>query len=351
LTILPMRRKVEPEPVNKRDEKAMSESPETRTNLPSRRFLSEPSGMTEPRPSGRKMARLVRKKWFWAVVAIPLSIAGVLGWLTEPLETPNATPRGAGKIKTGLSPVPVKLDVWPTTPMNGRPAMILLLNSLRDAKGRLQAAGGYTAILHKTERLKGKLGDEQLLEMKCRNDPFSVYFKYIKPEAGKEVLYAVGHYDNNVIAHGAGFSRALIPRLKVPPTSAIAMSGNRHPITEAGLLSLTNRLLGFREMDLKDREAETMLDRVKDKDGREWFRSLHTHTHYQSDRPFMIVEVLYDPVTRIPVEIKNYDWTTAGEKGTPKLAETYRYENLKLGVEFSDVDFDPANPAYAFSRF
>jgi hypothetical protein len=307
--------------------------------------------MTEPRPLGRRTARLVRKKLFWAAVAVPLSIAGILGWLTEPLEAPNATPSGHRKAKVGPPPVAAKLDPWPTTPMSGRPAMILLLNSLRDAKGKLQAPGGYTAVLHKTERLKGKLGEEQVLEMKCRNDPFAVYFKYIKPEAGKEVLYAVGHYDDNVIAHGGGFSRALIPRLKVSPTSALAMSGNRHPITEAGLMSLTNRLIGFREMDLKDSEAETLLDRVKDKEGREWLRSLHTHTHYQSDRPFMIVEVLYDPTTRIPVEIKNYDWTPAGEKGTPKLAETYRYENLKLGVEFSDADFDPANPAYAFSRF
>ena len=306
--------------------------------------------MTEPRPLGRRIARLARKKLFWAVVATPLSIAGVLGWLTEPLEAPNATPANAHKIKPG-PPVAAKLDDWPTTPINGRPAMILLLNSLRDAKSKLQAAGGYTAVLYKTERIHNKLGDEQVLEMKCRIDPFAVYFKYRKPEAGKEVLYAVGHYDDNVIAHGSGFSRALIPRLKVSPTSSLAMSGNRHPITEAGLMSLTNRLIGFREMDLKDREAETMIDRVKDKEGREWLRSLHTHSHYQSDRPFMIVEVLYDPVTRIPVEIKNYDWTTEGETGTPKLAETYRYESLKLGVELSDSDFDPANPAYAFSRF
>ena len=307
--------------------------------------------MTEPRPLGRRIARLIRKKLFWAAVAVPLSIAGVLGWLTEPLEAPNAIPSGHQKVQPVQPPVVAKLEVWPSTPMSGRPAMMLLLNSLRDAKGKLQEPGGYTAILYKTERLKGKLGDEQVLEMKCRNDPFAVYLKYIKPEAGKEVVYAVGHYDDHVIAHGSGFSRALIPRLKVSPTSTLALNGNRHPITEAGLLSLTNRLIGFRVMDLEDQEAETLLDRVKDKEGREWLRSLHTHTHYQSDRPFMIVEVLYDPATRIPVEIKNYDWTTAGEKGTPKLAERYRYENLKLGIKFSDADFDPANPAYAFSRF
>jgi Protein of unknown function (DUF1571) len=304
--------------------------------------------MTEPRHS-RRVARLVRKKLFWAVVAIPLGIAAVCGWLTEPLRPPGPVATSTPKIKATSAPV-AKLADWPTAPMKGRPAMVLLLDSLLMARARLEADGGYTAILRKTERLKGKLGAEQVLEMKCRNDPFAIYFKYRTPEPGKEVVYAAGRYDDEVVAHGTGFSRALIPRLKFPPTSTLAMSGNRHPITDAGLLNLTNRLIGFREMDLKDPEAGTVLDRVRDDQGREWLRSYHTHPHQTSGRPFQVVEVLYDPVTRIPVRIKNYDWQAPGETGEPKLAEAYRYDELKLGAALTDADFDPANPAYAFSR-
>lgn len=327
-----------------------SESTRTSADIPSRRYLSEPSGMTEPRLTGRRIARLLRKKLFWAAVAVPLAIAGVLGWLTEPLEVNVPAPSNAPKVKAAPVVSSAKLDPWPTAPMNGRPAMVLLLDSLLDAKTRLAAAGAYTAILHKTERINGKLGAEQILEMKCRNDPFAVYFKYRTPEEGKEVVYSTGHYDNQVIAHGSGFSRTLIPRLKVAPDSAIAMRGNRHPITDAGLMNLVDRLIGFRKMDLEDTGAETVLDRVKDEDGHEWLRSVHSHSEFKSDRPFMIVEVLYDPATRIPVRIMNYDWQAPGEKGEPKLAETYHYEDLKLGAELSDADFDPANPAYAFSR-
>ena len=228
---------------------------------------------------------------------------------------------------------------------------MLLLDSLITAKDRLETAGAFTAVLHKTERLKGVLGNEQILEMKCRTKPFSIYFKYRTPEAGKEVVYAEGRYDNQMIAHGTGISRALIPRLKVAPDSAIALAGSRHPITDAGVLNLTKKLIRFREMDLNDPEAETVLDRITDKTGREWLRSVHTHPHQKSDRPFQLVEVLYDPKTFIPNEIHNYDWLAPGETGKPKLAETYRYEDLKLGAELSDLDFDPANPAYAFSRF
>lgn len=298
------------------------------------------------------LARLVRRKRFWAILALPpLTIAGVAGWLTEPLEATNPEVSTRPKLHAVARPAAPRLAPWPDSAISGRPAMTLLLDSLRDAKARLIAARGYTAVLSKTERIDGKLGAEQVLEMKCRNEPFGVYFKFRTPEPGKEVVYSAGHYDDCVIAHGTGFSRRLVPRLKVAPTSAIAMSGNRHPITEAGLLNLTNRLIGFREMDLSDPEAETTLDRVRDDSGREWLRSVHTHPHQKPERPFGVVEVLYDPETRIPVHIKNYDWLTPGEAGPPKLAETYRYDDLKLGAELSDADFDPANPAYGFSRF
>lgn len=304
--------------------------------------------MTELRVRSRPIARLVRRKWFWAA-SLPLIVAGVCGWLTAPLEpgaSPDATPRKARE----HAPRPGLAD-WPATTLSGREAHVLLLASLVDARARLHAAGGYTALFRKTERISGKLGDEQVMEMKARLEPFAIYFKYRTPEPGKEVVFARGRYDDNLIAHGTGFSRALIPRLKVPPDSAIAMSGNRHPITDAGLGNLTTKLIGFRRMDLDDPDAVTILDRFRDDSGRPWLRSIHTHANPKSERPFQRVEVLYEPDTRIPVTIRSYDWAAPGETGDLKLAEQYVYEDLKLGVPLSDLDFDPANPSYDFSRF
>ncbi len=305
--------------------------------------------MTDRRPW---IARMVRRKLFWTAVTIPLLIAGACVWLTEPLE--EISPGVSAATNSVPAPLPElpKLPDWPTSTLDGQSATELLLASLREAKIRLEAAGGYSAVMRKTERLKGRLGSEQVLDMKCRHVPFSVYFKFRTPETGKEVVYSVGHYDDHVIAHGAGLARFAIPRLKVPPTSPLAMAGNRHPITDAGLLNLTNRLIGFREMDLKDPEARTVLDRIKDEvSGCDVLRSVHSHPHQKAERPFQLVEVLYDAETRIPIQIKSFDWPAPGETGDPKLAEAYRYDELKLGIELNDADFDPRNPAYAFSRF
>jgi hypothetical protein len=191
----------------------------------------------------------------------------------------------------------------------------------------------------------------QTLEMKVRQRPFAIYLKFLKPTCGKEVVYAEGRYDNKLIAHNGDWTRRLIPRLAVPPTDPLAMANNRHPITEAGLANLTRTLIHFRQLDLDDPEAETVLDRTVDKQGRRWLRSTHVHPHRVPNRPFARVEVLYHPDSMLPLRIRSYDWDEAGLTNRCRLAESYSYDEIRLEAPLSDADFDPANPEYAFTRF
>ncbi len=307
--------------------------------------------MTSQVTRSHRFRRVVRRKAFWGLISVPLIIAGICGWLTAPLEPPSAS----GTTPNLLAAPPVRaeeqLQAWPTTAMEGDTATTLLLSSLLSAQARLEAAGGYRAVFRKTERISGKVGDEQVMEMKSRLHPFSIYFKYRTPETGKEVVYAVGRYDNDIIAHGVGLSRKLIPRIKVAPESRIAMLGNRHPITDAGLAKLLDKLIHFRRLDLQDPEAVTLLDRIPNPEGGEWLRSIHTHPRQNGVRPFQRVEVLYHPEHRIPVQITSYEWPQPGDDGTLKLAERYSYDELQLDSTLTDLDFDPANPAYDFTRF
>ena len=187
--------------------------------------------------------------------------------------------------------------------------------------------------------------------MKVRHRPFAIYFKFLPPSPGKEVVYAEGRHDNKVIAHAGGWARRLIPRLAVPPDHPIALAENRHPVTEAGLANLTAKLIGYRRMDLEEPDAVTILERVTGPDGRSWLRSLHLHEHKVAERPFARVEVLYDPDHQLPMRITNYDWPEPGHTGELHLAERYCYEDLKLDVALTALDFDPANPDYGFHRF
>jgi hypothetical protein len=290
------------------------------------------------------------RRWLWLLAVPPALVALASWWFTEPLGPPPSPGLDHDAVVAEVPPPPPALE-WPALRLDGEPAKRLLLKLLLADRKELEAVDGYTATFRKEERIRGRLEPEQTIRVKFRHRPFAVYMKFLKPSEGKEVVYAEGRHDNKMIAHAAGLGRMLVPRLKVAPTDRLALAENRHPITEAGLLNLVNKLVGFRELDLKDPEAVTILDRTVDDQGRAWLRSVHLHPHYHPERPFARVEVLYDPQTKLPLRITSYDWPAPGQTGDLLVAERYSYEDLKLDAPLDDLDFDPANPAYAFHRF
>ena len=315
--------------------------------------------MTAPLPRPRAVAPLVRRRRFWFLTTIPFLVAASCWWLTEPLrETGEAStaaiPAPVPSSRSDVLPIPPPAPAvlqWPVASLAGDAAKRLLLEVLLRAEARLDRLTGYTATFRKQERIRGRLGPEQTLAMKVRHRPFAIYLKFLAPKAGKEVVYAEGRYENCVIAHNGDWTRRLIPRLRVAPTDPVALADNRHPITEAGLANLTAKLIGFRRMDLTDRDAVTILDRTTDDEGRPWLRSLHTHPHRTPERPFARVEVLYELETWLPLRITCFDWPEPGRTGDLNLAERYAYDDLVPDPPLADIDFDPANPAYAFTRF
>ena len=297
--------------------------------------------------------------WVWPAVFVPACLAATCWWLTEPLEDR----RGPGELPpplayappVALAPEEVEAAatplVWPRTELSGKPAKLLVLKALVQAAERLNKVDSYSGTFRKQERIKGALGAKQTLAMKVRHKPFAIYFKFIEPTKGKEVVFAEGRHDNKVIVHGVGISRFLVPRLAVAPDHPLALADSRHAVTEAGIANLTSRLIRFREKDLIDLESETVLDRVTDDKGGLRLRSVHVHPTFHEGRPFAKVVVLYDPETFFPVDIRNFDWPTPGRDGTLLLAEHYAYEDLNFDVPLTALDFDPANPDYAFHRY
>jgi hypothetical protein len=298
--------------------------------------------------------RVARRRWrtlLGVAVLIPACLVFASWCLTAPLEDrPGETPT------TTTTPPPAPASptrevAWPESRLEGREAKMLMLEIVEQAQRRLDRVEGYTATFRKQERVGGKVLPEQTMAMKVRNRPFAIYFKFLAPKHGKEVIYAEGHHGNKVLAHNGDWTRRLVPRLAVDPTSVTAMAENRHPITDAGLLSLARKLVAFRKLDLEDPEATTVLDRVIGPDGRPWCRATHTHPSPNPSRPFARVEVLFDPKTLLPLQITSYDWPGPGDNGESMLAERYAYDNLQLDAPLQAVDFDPANPAYAFLRY
>ncbi|WP_435007365.1 DUF1571 domain-containing protein [Tundrisphaera lichenicola] len=297
-------------------------------------------------------SRRRRRKIWVGLALIPAVPMAASWWFTEPLvDHPVSPPPRQIDTTVAIEPVAEVEREWPEVPLTGDEAKRFLLEEGLRAARRIEQVVDYTATFRKQERIAGKLGPEQTMAMKVRNNPFAIYLKFLAPKAGKEVVYAEGHHDNKVIAHNGDWTRRLIPRLAVEPDSAVALADTRHPVTEAGLVNLSRKLLQYRKMDIGDPDAETIVDRTTGPDGRPRLRSTHIHHRADGSRPFAKVVVLYDPETRIPIQISSYDWPASGGSGELELAERYTYDDLRLDATLTYSDFDPKNPDYAFMRF
>ncbi len=93
----------------------------------------------------------------------------------------------------------------------------------------------------KRERLGNKLGDYQYMFVKVRHQPFSVYMYFLAPSAekGQEVIYVDGANNGKMWAHGVGIQDTMFGTVSLEPDGVVAMQGQRYPLTELGILNLT----------------------------------------------------------------------------------------------------------------
>jgi hypothetical protein len=206
----------------------------------------------------------------------------------------------------------------------------------------------YSAIVTKQECVGGVVQEAQVMEVKVRHKPFSVYIKFLYPKsmAGQEAIYVEGKHNNRVVGHGVGVQRAF-GTLRLDPTGPIAMRGNKYPITEMGVLNLTDKLLEVGRKDAKFGECTVNYAENVQLDKRPCTMIQVTHPVPRNNFIFNVARIFVDNQLNMPIRYESYDWPKKeGVKGT--LIEAYTYQQLKLNNNFSDLDFDPQNPAYNY---
>jgi len=235
-----------------------------------------------------------------------------------------------------------------------RPGEHPLMGALRWAKAELPNVArirDYSAYLQKRELIDGKLNDPETIFLKIRHRPFSVYMRFEGPPAfkGREVIYVEGKNDGKLLAHATGV-QGLVGTLSLPPKGMLAMSGQRYPLTEIGMLNLTKRLVEVAEQDVKYGECQVKYY-TSDKGIRVNKRPC---TCIQVEHPvprrnflFHRAYIFVDDQLSLPVRYQSFDWPKKpGDK--PQLLEEYTYYNIRLNNGFTDKDFDVDNEQYNF---
>lgn len=201
----------------------------------------------------------------------------------------------------------------------------------------------YTAVVTKTERIAGVVGEPQQMAIKVRHEPFSVHMKFIQPFAGREVLYNPARNEGKLVAlEGSGWKRRF-GKIKLDPNGSLAMTGQRYPITNMGVRFLTTELLKIAKNDIQYAECSVRYSSNAKIDGRPVTMIEATHPTPRRNFRFHIARIFVDHELRIPTGYEAFSWPpTPGAE--PILEERYIYTNVVLNPPLTDADFDETNP-------
>ncbi|MEM9352397.1 MAG: DUF1571 domain-containing protein [Planctomycetota bacterium] len=228
-----------------------------------------------------------------------------------------------------------------------RPGEHPLMPALRFAKLGLQNIDAniqdYSALLYKQERVNDVLNEEEVAFVKVRHQPFSVYMYFLKPHKGRECLYVdpQNGEKGKLYAMDCGWRRRL-GVFPLDPDGALAMKGQKYPITKIGIRNLTTELIDVATNDTKFAECEVVVgDNVIMQ--RPVKQITVTHPVPRRNFRFHKAEVFIDKEMQVPIRYAAYLWPKNPGEAAP-LEEAYTYVNIKTNNGFTDADFDKDNP-------
>jgi hypothetical protein len=203
----------------------------------------------------------------------------------------------------------------------------------------------------------GELLDHEFMTCKVRHArtdnqaavPFGVYLGFLKPDSvrGREVIFVEGRNEGKMIAHEGGIKGRFLPTVNLMPTSTLAMRGNRYPITEVGIMTLTRRLIEKGERDRKQGDCHVRLVNGATVRDRACTMLEVIHHDQKPQYDFHLARVFLDRELNMPIRYEAYGWP-ANSGDAPPLLEEYTYMDVKINVGLTDVDFDPTNTHYRF---
>lgn len=246
----------------------------------------------------------------------------------------------------------------PEGTLTGRMALLMNLLLLEKGCRMLDTVPDYTATFSKQELIGGKLSDNQVINLKCRHKPFSVYMKWVVGDKGQELLYVDGQNEEKMLVKMGGLKGRLMPTLKLDPHGSLAMQECRYPITKAGIKALAETIIGFRKKDLDENlNTECIMLSNQKFDGKDCYCFI-AHFANAKESPSYRKSIIYiDEKSCLPVFVRGFGWpedgmasASADELDEKTLIESYSFTDINLKSELATSDFDDKNSDYRFRR-
>jgi hypothetical protein len=143
------------------------------------------------------------------------------------------------------------------------------------------------------------------------------------------------------VVREAGFKR-MLGKMNLDPQGAVAMRGQKYPITRVGIRNLTAELLRQFEADARYDECEVAQKADMKIGGRTTTMVQITHPIPRQNFRAHVARLFFDNELRLLIHYDAYGWPHQ-QGAQPPLEERFTYTNLKINNGYTARDFDANN--------
>lgn len=215
------------------------------------------------------------------------------------------------------------------------------LRLIGEARNSYSRITDYQCLFIKRERLRGQLQAENVTVMKVRTEPFSVYLRWLRPQAsvGQEACFVNGKNNGMMRVHSTGILGA-VGFVSLAPDDPRALENSRHTIKEAGIGHLIEKFGGRWDFESRLRKTQVRVGEYE-YNKRRCTRVETLHPDNSGKEFTFYRSVLYfDQSTHLPIRVENYDWPHRGSDPNGDLVESYSFADLRLNVGVPAATFD-----------
>lgn len=190
----------------------------------------------------------------------------------------------------------------------------------------------YSCTMIKQERIAGTLSPQHVVSVAIRQEPFSVYLKWLQPKAcvGQEACYVAGKNDGKMRAKSHGIL-GTVGFVSVDPDDPRAKKTSNHTITESGIANLLKRFHERWQSELKFNRVAVQIGEFE-YNKRRCTRVELTYKEQIPGMQYYRNVVYFDKELHIPIRVELYDWPKAGGTKGGDVIELYSYINIKLNA-------------------
>ena len=206
----------------------------------------------------------------------------------------------------------------------------LLRQALENYRNSYQ---GYTCTFTKQERINGQFRDEQEIEVKFLDKPFSVAMRWVKnAPVGDRVLYVEGKHNGQMLVQPKGLLGALVGTVSRAPDGPDAMANTRRPVTLFGFKRLMESLLEVNELASSRGEGKYTFEGYCTEAKK--VMVLKRVLPPKKDYPAKTTIWYFDVDHLVPIGLEASDWDDQ------KICR-YSYSKVKFNTGLTDDEFTP----------